>query len=63
MALSDEGTLHVWGANSYGQLGLGNKANQVNTAFSSYFSLKKFLDVNMNMERRKLVVYDMFFKP
>ncbi|XP_022652162.1 RCC1 and BTB domain-containing protein 1-like [Varroa destructor] len=30
MALSDEGTLYVWGANSYGQLGLGNKANQVN---------------------------------
>ncbi|OQR73389.1 RCC1 and BTB domain-containing protein 1-like [Tropilaelaps mercedesae] len=30
MALSDEGTLYVWGANSYGQLGFGNKANQVN---------------------------------
>ncbi|XP_012252206.2 RCC1 and BTB domain-containing protein 1-like isoform X2 [Athalia rosae] len=27
LALSDEGTLYVWGGNSYGQLGLGNKAN------------------------------------
>ena len=29
MALSDEGKLFAWGANSYGQLGTGNKANQV----------------------------------
>lgn len=29
MALSDEGVLYTWGANSYGQLGTGNKANQV----------------------------------
>ena len=29
MALSDEGALYVWGANSYGQLGTGNKANIV----------------------------------
>ena len=29
LALSDEGTLYTWGANSYGQLGTGNKANQV----------------------------------
>ncbi|KAL3201432.1 hypothetical protein MRX96_012479 [Rhipicephalus microplus] len=28
MALSDEGVLYTWGANSYGQLGTGNKANQ-----------------------------------
>jgi len=27
MAVSDEGTLYAWGANSYGQLGTGNKAN------------------------------------
>ncbi|XP_043461516.1 RCC1 and BTB domain-containing protein 1-like isoform X1 [Leptopilina heterotoma] len=27
LALSDEGTLYSWGGNSYGQLGLGNKAN------------------------------------
>ena len=27
MALSDEGALYTWGANSYGQLGTGNKAN------------------------------------
>ena len=27
LALSDEGTLFAWGANSYGQLGTGNKAN------------------------------------
>ncbi|KAJ8310354.1 hypothetical protein KUTeg_012219 [Tegillarca granosa] len=29
LALSDEGILYSWGANSYGQLGTGNKANQV----------------------------------
>ncbi|CAH1803231.1 unnamed protein product, partial [Owenia fusiformis] len=29
MALSDEGTLYAWGTNAYGQLGTGNKANQV----------------------------------
>lgn len=29
MALSDEGVLFAWGANSYGQLGTGNKANLV----------------------------------
>ncbi|XP_015183789.1 PREDICTED: RCC1 and BTB domain-containing protein 1-like isoform X2 [Polistes dominula] len=27
LALSDEGVLYVWGSNSYGQLGLGNKTN------------------------------------
>lgn len=27
MALSDVGALYVWGANSYGQLGTGNKSN------------------------------------
>ncbi|GFY75775.1 RCC1 and BTB domain-containing protein 1 [Trichonephila inaurata madagascariensis] len=29
MALTDEGVLYAWGANSYGQLGTGNKTNQV----------------------------------
>ncbi|UYV76445.1 RCBTB1 [Cordylochernes scorpioides] len=29
MVLSDEGVVYTWGANSYGQLGTGNKANQV----------------------------------
>ncbi|XP_063591426.1 RCC1 and BTB domain-containing protein 1-like [Penaeus indicus] len=28
LALSDEGSLWAWGANGYGQLGTGNKANQ-----------------------------------
>ena len=27
LAVSDEGALYAWGANSYGQLGTGNKAN------------------------------------
>ena len=27
MAVTDEGGLYAWGANSYGQLGTGNKAN------------------------------------
>ncbi|XP_078613708.1 RCC1 and BTB domain-containing protein 1-like isoform X1 [Branchiostoma floridae x Branchiostoma japonicum] len=29
MALTDEGSVYAWGANSYGQLGTGNKANLV----------------------------------
>nr|KAG5699291.1 hypothetical protein BaRGS_000493 [Batillaria attramentaria] len=29
LALSDEGVLYSWGANSYGQLGTGNKANLI----------------------------------
>ncbi|KAM3935649.1 RCC1 and BTB domain-containing protein 2 isoform 1-T1 [Leptodactylus fuscus] len=28
LALTDEGVLYAWGANSYGQLGTGNKSNQ-----------------------------------
>ena len=27
LAVTDEGALYAWGANSYGQLGTGNKAN------------------------------------
>ena len=30
LALSDSGIVYGWGANSYGQLGSGNKANVVN---------------------------------
>ena len=29
LALSDDGKVFGWGANSYGQLGSGNKANSV----------------------------------
>ena len=32
LALSDEGMMYAWGANSYGQLGTGNKANMVSPA-------------------------------
>lgn len=28
LALTDEGFVYSWGANSYGQLGTGNKSNQ-----------------------------------
>lgn len=28
LVLTDEGQVYVWGANSYGQLGTGNKSNQ-----------------------------------
>lgn len=28
LALTDEGLVYAWGANSYGQLGTGNKSNQ-----------------------------------
>lgn len=27
LVLTDEGQVYVWGANSYGQLGIGNKSN------------------------------------
>ncbi|XP_011635998.1 RCC1 and BTB domain-containing protein 1-like isoform X2 [Pogonomyrmex barbatus] len=30
LALTDEGKLYVWGGNSYGQLGIGNKTNACN---------------------------------
>ena len=35
LALTDEGHLYAWGANSYGQLGTGNKSNSNNP--SKYF--------------------------
>lgn len=28
LVLTDEGQIYAWGANSYGQLGTGNKSNQ-----------------------------------
>lgn len=28
LVLTDEGQVYAWGANSYGQLGTGNKSNQ-----------------------------------
>lgn len=29
LALTDEGLLYAWGSNTYGQLGTGNKNNQL----------------------------------
>lgn len=29
LALTDEGLVYAWGANTYGQLGIGNKSNQL----------------------------------
>lgn len=29
LALTDEGLLYAWGANTYGQLGTGTKSNQL----------------------------------
>lgn len=29
LALTDEGLLYAWGANTYGQLGTGNKSNHL----------------------------------
>lgn len=46
LALSDEGTLYSWGANSYGQLGTGNKANQVSPS-----------KVTINGERSENLLY------
>lgn len=36
LALSDEGKLYVWGGNSYGQLGIGNKTNACNPVLVSF---------------------------
>ncbi|XP_072035164.1 RCC1 and BTB domain-containing protein 1-like [Amphiura filiformis] len=44
MALSDEGILYAWGANSYGQLGTGNKANLV-TATRVGTDIGRFVEV------------------
>uniref|UniRef100_A0A3Q3G5J2 Regulator of chromosome condensation (RCC1) and BTB (POZ) domain containing protein 1 n=1 Tax=Labrus bergylta TaxID=56723 RepID=A0A3Q3G5J2_9LABR len=33
LAQTDEGLLYAWGANTYGQLGTGNKSNQLNVNF------------------------------
>ncbi|XP_038050158.1 RCC1 and BTB domain-containing protein 1-like [Patiria miniata] len=44
MALSDEGILYSWGANSYGQLGTGNKANLV-TATRVGTDIGRFVEI------------------
>lgn len=36
LALTDEGKLYVWGGNSYGQLGIGNKTNACNPVMVSF---------------------------
>ncbi|XP_011699349.1 PREDICTED: RCC1 and BTB domain-containing protein 1-like isoform X2 [Wasmannia auropunctata] len=36
LALTDEGKLYVWGGNSYGQLGIGNKTNACNPVMVSH---------------------------
>ena len=43
LALTDQGMVYSWGANSYGQLGTGNKSNQA-------------LPTLINMEKERLVV-------
>ncbi|XP_070173563.1 RCC1 and BTB domain-containing protein 1-like isoform X3 [Littorina saxatilis] len=44
LALSDEGVLYSWGANSYGQLGTGNKANMI-TPTKVTSSLERFIEI------------------
>ncbi|XP_054771309.2 RCC1 and BTB domain-containing protein 1-like [Lytechinus pictus] len=44
MALSDEGNIYTWGANSYGQLGTGNKANLCG-ATKIGESIGRFIDI------------------
>lgn len=44
LALTDEGFVYAWGANSYGQLGTGNKSNQA-------------LPTLINTDKERLVPY------
>ncbi|XP_077987342.1 RCC1 and BTB domain-containing protein 1-like [Glandiceps talaboti] len=44
VALTDDGTIYTWGANSYGQLGTGNKANLV-TATKIAADKPRFVDI------------------
>ncbi|XP_070539081.1 RCC1 and BTB domain-containing protein 1-like [Ptychodera flava] len=44
MALTDEGVIYTWGANSYGQLGTGNKSNLV-TASRVTVDKHRFIDI------------------
>ncbi|KAK0066591.1 RCC1 and BTB domain-containing protein 1 [Biomphalaria pfeifferi] len=45
LALSDEGSIYSWGANSYGQLGTGNKANAVVPAKVTSQSESRFVEI------------------
>lgn len=45
LALTDEGHLYAWGANSYGQLGTGNKSNSTNPIRVSAESLGRITDI------------------
>ncbi|TNN53874.1 RCC1 and BTB domain-containing protein 1 [Liparis tanakae] len=47
LALTDEGLLYAWGANTYGQLGTGNKSNHLSPVL-----------IMADKERRELVVDD-----
>ena len=55
LAVSDEGALYAWGANSYGQLGTGNKANSCTPTKVMSFSvnrrlLKKNIRLGKNLD-------------
>lgn len=55
LALSDEGSLYSWGANSYGQLGTGNKANQVSPS-------KVVINGERSVTRRISVLLPLYFR-
>ena len=40
LVLTDEGQVYAWGANSYGQLGTGNKSNQL-TVIPSFLMTRR----------------------
>lgn len=50
LALTDEGKLYVWGGNSYGQLGIGNKTNACNPVLVSF----TLVVIVINREKEKM---------
>ena len=51
LAVSDEGALYAWGANSYGQLGTGNKANSCTPTKVMSFSVYIYRKLLTNLLR------------
>lgn len=57
LALTDEGAVYAWGANSYGQLGTGNKSNQALPTQINIDKERWVLKKQSFFMRWKLVVY------
>lgn len=54
LALSDEGILYVWGGNSYGQLGIGNKTNACSPVKVSHLIIATQREAGRGSQRNRL---------